>query len=336
MSGPDTHRQVVLVSRPDGIPQAENFAIVQAEVRPPGPGEVLVRNAFLSVDPAMRGWVSAVANYSTPVPLGAVMRSYAVGRVEESHSDHFAVGERVMGMFGWQEYATVDASAILRRVPNDGLSPSLSLGVLGLTGATAWFAMNEIGRPQVGDSVVVSTAAGAVGSVAGQLARLTGCRTVGIAGGPEKVRLCVEEFGYNAAVDYRSATFEADLAAACPDGVDVYFDNTSGAISDAVLRLINRRARIVVCGTASVVSWDPWPVGPLVSRHLLMKRARMEGFLFLDHEHRLGEAVARLTALVRDRRLRHREDVLEGIDSAPDSIAGLYRGDNLGKRVIRV
>ncbi|WP_242624490.1 zinc-binding dehydrogenase [Micromonospora kangleipakensis] len=147
---------------------------------------------------------------------------------------------------------------------------------------------------------------------------------------------CVEDFGYDAAVDYRSPTFEADLAAACPDGVDVYFDNTTGAISDAVLRLINPRARIVVCGTASVVSWDPWPVGPLVSRHLLMKRASMEGFLFFDHEHRLGEAVARLTPLVRDGRLRHREDVLEGIDSAPDSIAGLYRGDNLGKRVIRV
>jgi NADPH-dependent curcumin reductase CurA len=284
----------------------------------------------------MRGWVSAVANYSEPVAVGDVMRSFAVGTVLASAAPGYAVGERVVGMFGWQEVATVDASAVLRRVTEDDLSPSLSLGVLGLTGATAWFGLSEIASPRAGETVVVSTAAGAVGSVVGQLAASAGCRTVGIAGGPEKVRICREEFGYDAAVDYRSATFAADLAAALPDGVDVYFDNTSGPVSDAVLPLVNRRARIVVCGTAAVSSWDPWPVGPRVERHLLTKSARMEGLLFFDHLDRLGEAVGALAELVRSGRLRHREEVLDGLESAPGAIAGLYRGENLGKRVIRL
>jgi len=284
----------------------------------------------------MRGWVSAVANYSEPVAVGAVMRSFAVGTVVASAAPGYAAGDRVMGMFGWQELATVDAGAVLRRVTEDDLSPSLSLGVLGLTGATAWFGLSEIAHPRAGETVVVSTAAGAVGSVVGQLAAQAGCRTVGIAGGPEKVRICRDEFGYDAAVDYRSPTFAADLAAALPDGVDVYFDNTSGPVSDAVLPLVNRRARIVVCGTAAVSSWDPWPVGPRVERHLLTRSARMEGLLFFDHQDRLGEAVAALAELVRTGRLHHREDVLDGLEAAPDAIAGLYRGENLGKRVIRL
>jgi NADPH-dependent curcumin reductase CurA len=327
---------VVLRSRPHGIPQAEHFALVEAPVRPPEAGELLVRAEFLSVDPAMRGWVSDVANYSDPVPVGEVMRSFAVGTVVASAAPAYRPGDRVMGLFGWQEYATVDAGAVLRRVDEDDLPLSLSLGVLGLTGATAWFGLEAIARPRAGETVVVSTAAGAVGSVVGQLAALAGCRTVGIAGGPEKVRLCVEEFGYDAAVDHRSPTLAADLAAAVPDGVDVYFDNTSGPISDLVLPRVNRRARIVVCGTAAISSWDPWPAGPRVERHLLTKAARMEGLLFFDHQHRLPEAVAALAGLVRDGRLRYREDVLEGLESAPGAIAGLYRGENLGKRVIRL
>lgn len=331
-----THRQVVLAARPDGIPQADHFAVVAAPTRAPEAGEVLVRAEYWSVDPAMRGWVAAAANYAEPVPIGGVMRAHAVGRVVESRSAAYAPGDLVLGMLGWTEMATVSAAAIDRRLPDDALPSSLALGVLGLTGATAWFGITEIARPRVGDTVVVSTAAGAVGSVAGQLAHLAGCRTVGIAGSAEKVRLCLDEFGYDAAVDYRSPTFGADLAAACPAGVDVYYDNTGGAISDAVLRLINRRARIVVCGTASVPSWDPWPSGPMLTRHLLTKSARMEGFLYFDFEHRLDEALAHLTPLVRDGRLRHREDVLEGVDAAPDAIAGLYRGENLGKRVIRL
>ena len=331
-----TNRQIVLVSRPDGIPQAADFALVESRRPVIDAGEVLVRNDVLSVDPAMRGWVSAVANYSEPVPVGGVMRSFAVGTVVESRCEEYSVGERVLGEFGWQELAAVHPAAITRRLPDTGLSPSLALGVLGLTGVTAWFGVTEVLDPSAGGTVVVSTAAGSVGSVAGQLARLRGCRTVGITGGPDKVALCLDEFGYDAAVDYRSSTFATDLAAACPDGVDSYFDNTSGAITDTVLRFINPRARIAVCGTASIDTWDPWPTGPRVERHLLTKRARMEGFLFFDFEHRLDEALDALTPLVRSGGLRYREEFLDGLEAAPDAIAGLYRGENLGKRLIRL
>ena len=330
------NRQVVLRSRPEGIPQAEHFAVVDGEVSSPGLGPVLIRNEFLSVDPAMRGWVSTVPNYAPPVGLGEVMRSFAVGTVIESGSNRVPVGQKVMGMFGWQELALVDASVVQRQLPDDALSPSLALGVLGLTGATAWFALTEIGQPKPGDTVVVSTAAGAVGSVAGQLARLAGCRTVGITGGATKVALCLDEFGYDAAVDYRSPTFANDLAAAVSGGVDVYFDNTAGPISDAVHGHLNRLARIIVCGTASIDTWDPWPKGARVERHLLTKSARMQGFMFFDYQHRLGEAIDRLAPLVRSGELRTREEFLDGLESAPASIAGLYRGENLGKRIIRL
>lgn len=327
-------RQVVLVHRPHGIPQAEHFAVVDGQTPAPGRGQLLVRNEYLSVDPAMRGWVSAVANYADPVALGDVMRSFAVGVVEESRTDAFAVGDRVVGMFGWQERATIEPSAVIRRVDETDLPPTLALGILGLTGTTAWFALTDKGQPRVGDTVVVSTAAGAVGSVAGQLAKLAGCRTVGITGGPEKVQLCLNDFQYDVALDYRSPTFESDVAAACPSGVDIYFDNTSGPISDAVLPLLAKNARVVICGTSAVDSWDPWPQGPMMSRHLLVKSARAEGFLYFDYAHRVDEAVRRLASLVRSGQLRYREDILRGLESAPGAIAGLYRGENLGKRII--
>ena len=333
---PHTNRQVVLKSRPVGIPQAGHFELTSAALRELRDGELLVRNEFLSVDPAMRGWVNAAANYSDPVGLGEVMRSFAAGHVVASRHPRYAEGDRVMGMLGWQDYAITDGRTIRRKVLEDDLPLSLSLGVLGLNGVTAYFALTEVGQPRPGDLVVVSTAAGAVGSAAGQVAKLAGCRTVGIAGGPDKVRMCVEAFGYDRALDYRSPSFEQELAAACGGGVDVYFDNTSGSISDAVLRHLAKGARIVICGTASVASWDPWPRGPRLERHLLNRSARMQGFLIWDYEHRYEEAVARLAAWVRSGALRYREEILDGLDKAPDAIAGLYRGENLGKRIIRV
>ncbi|HEV2547389.1 MAG TPA: NADP-dependent oxidoreductase [Stellaceae bacterium] len=206
-----------------------------------------------------------------------------------------------------------------------------------MNGVTAYFGLLDVGEPKSGETVVGSTAAGAVGSAVGQIAKLKGCRTVGIAGGAEKVRLCREEFGFDAAIDYKAERdLEAALARACPQGIDVYFDNTAGRISDAVLRHINKRARIVICGTASLSSWDPWPTGPRVERHLLVKSARMEGFLVFDYEHRTGEAVPQLAQWVREGKLRYREDILEGLEQAPDAIAGLYRGENLGKRLIKL
>jgi NADPH-dependent curcumin reductase CurA len=330
------NRQVILKSRPNGIPQAEHFEIVETPVPELSDRQFLVRNEFLSVEPAMRGWVSAVANYATPVGIGETMRSFSAGTVIASRHLGYAEGDKVMGMLGWQHYAVSDGSNITRKMVETDLPLSLSLGLLGLNGVTAYFGLLELGLPRAGDTVVVSTAAGSVGSAVGQSARLMGCRTVGITGGPTKMRLCRDEFGYDEAIDYKADDVSAALKAACPRGIDVYFDNTAGSISDAVLPQLAVGARIVICGTASVASWDPPPLGPRVERHMLVKRARISGFLVFDYAHRYEEAVARLASWVRDGKLRYREDILDGIEHAPSAIAELYRGENLGKRLIRL
>jgi NADPH-dependent curcumin reductase len=335
------NRQVLLKSRPVGIPQAEHFEIVETPVPALRAGQVLVRNLYLSVEPAMRGWVNAAANYSDPVPVGAVMRSLAAGRIEASEHPDWKPGDLVCGMFGWQDYAAVDAASIGpatfgRRVTETDLPLSLSLGVLGLNGLTAYFGLLEVAGPKPGDTVVVSTAAGSVGSAVGQIAKLSGCRTVGIAGGPDKVRQCIETFGYDAAIDYKAGDLAQRLRDACPAGVDVYFDNTSGPISDAVMVQLAIGARVAICGTAAVANWDPIPAGPRIERHLLVKRARIQGFVIFDWTSRFPHALARLADWVRSGRLRYLEEVLEGIEQAPDAIAGLYRGENLGKRLIRI
>ena len=330
------NRQVILKSRPSGIPQAEHFDIVETPLPELSDRQFLVRNEFLSVEPAMRGWVSAVANYATPVAIGETMRSFSAGTVVASRHPGYAEGDRVMGMLGWQHYAVSDGSNITRKVMENDLPLSLSLGVLGLNGVTAYFALLELGLPRPGDTVAVSTAAGSVGSAVGQIAKLMGCRTVGITGGATKVAMCRDDFGYDEAIDYKTGDVAAALKAACPRGIDVYFDNTAGSISDAVLAQLAVGARIVICGTASVSSWDPPPMGPRVERHMLVKRARMSGFLVFDYAHRYEEAVARLASWGRDGQLRYREDILDGIEHAPGAIAELYRGENLGKRLIRV
>lgn len=332
----EVNRQVRLKARPSGIPQAEHFEIVEAPIPEPAEGQVLVRNIFLSVEPAMRGWVSSVANYSEPVAVGAVMRSFTVGRVAASRHPGFSRGDFVTGLFGWQDYAAIDGSSIERRITETDLPISTALGVLGLNGLTAYFALLELGQPKANETVAVSTAAGAVGSCVGQIAKIVGCRTVGIAGGPEKGALCRREFGYDVAIDYRAGDLDARIADACPNGIDVYFDNTGGEISDAVLRNLAVGARVIICGTASIASWNPPPMGPRVERHLLVKRARMQGFLIFDYADRYPEGLRALTEWVRAGLIRYREDILDGIEQAPDSIAGLYRGENLGKRLIRI
>lgn len=333
---PLVNRQVRLKSRPNGIPQAEHFEIVEAAVPDLGDRQVLVRNEYLSVEPAMRGWVAAVANYSTPVGIGEVMRAFSAGTVVASRHPLYREGDAVMGLLGWQEYAVTDGGAITRKVTESDLPLSLSLGILGLNGVTAYFGLLDLGQPKPGDTVLVSTAAGSVGSAVGQIAKLMGCRTVGVTGGPVKVGQCRDAFGYDAAIDYKAGGLPEALAQACPGGVDVYFDNTSGAISDEVLPQLAIGARVVICGTASVASWDPWPMGPRVERHLLVKRARMAGFIVFDYQHRFDEAIGRLAQWVRDGRLRYREDIVDGIEHCPGAIAELYRGENLGKRLIRL
>ncbi len=336
MPDPSINRQVLLASRPLGVPQAEHFRIVETAVPEAGPGQVRVRNHFLSVEPAMRGWVNAVANYAEPVPIGGVMRAFTVGCIDQSSDPAWPVGTGVTGLFGWQDYAVISPGAIEHRIDADDLPLSAYLGVLGLNGITAHYGLMVIGRPRAGETVVVSTGAGAVGSCVAQIAAIQGCRTVAIAGGPVKVRQCLDEFGYDAAVDYKAAGFEQALAEACAGGVDIYFDNTAGPISDQVLRHLNAGARVVICGTASVANWDPPPTGPRLERVLLVKRASMQGFVILDHPEHAGVARPQLAEWIRQGRLHYREDVLEGIEQAPDAIAGLYRGENLGKRLIRL
>ena len=228
------NRQVVLASRPKGVAQAEHFAIRDAPVAASAEGQIRVRNEFLSVEPAMRGWIADRGNYSAPVEIGSAMRALAVGEIVESRHPDYRPGEIVTGWFGWQETATVDATAVVRRVAETDLPRSLALGVLGINGVSALVGLTAIGEPQPGETVLVSTAAGAVGSAVGQIGKILGCRTVGVAGGPEKVAQCRDLFGYDAAIDYKARGIDEALADACPDGVHVYFDNTSGAISDAV------------------------------------------------------------------------------------------------------
>ena len=330
------NRQVRLKTRPSGIPQAEHFEIVEEPVPELVDGEVLVRNLFLSVEPAMRGWVSLVANYADPVAIGAVMRSLAAGRVVASRDAGFQVGDLGTGWLGWQDYACVKPQAIQGKLVKSDLPISTSLGVLGLNGLTAYFGLLDIGRPMPGQTVVVSTAAGSVGSCVGQIAKIKGCRAVGIAGGSTKTALCRDAFGFDAAIDYKADDLDQALAAACPNGVDVYFDNTAGSISDTVLKHLAVGARVIICGTASIASWEPAPHGPRVERHLLVKRASMQGLLVMDHKARYPSALEELTGWVREGRIRYRDDILDGIEQAPGAIAGLYRGENLGKRLIRL
>lgn len=332
----NANRQVRLKSRPAGIPQADNFEIVTTPLPDIADRQFLVRNEYLSVEPAMRGWASAVANYCTPVAIGDVMRAFSAGTIIASRHPNYREGDAVMGMLGWQDYAISDGSNITRKVKEKDLPLSLSLAVLGLNGVTAYFGLLDVGQPRPGDTVVVSTAAGAVGSAVGQIAKLSGCRTVGLTGGPIKSKICREEFGYDDVIDYKSGVLSEALARACPRGVDVYFDNTAGPISDAVLPQLAMGARVVICGTASVPSWDPPPTGPRVERHILVKRARMAGVLIFDYQNRYEEAVVRLVDWVRQGLLRYREDVANGIENCPGAIAELYRGENLGKRLIRL
>lgn len=330
------NRQCCLIARPTGVAQAEHFALVDGEIPTPAEGQLLVRNLYLSVEPAMRGWIADKGNYSAPVEIGSVMRSLAVGEVTTSHHPDYAVGDVVCGWFGWQAFAVATPETIVRKVTETDLPPSLALGVLGINGVTALLALTYMGTPKAGETIVVSTAAGSVGSAAGQIAKILGCRTVGIAGGQEKVQTCLDDFGYDAAIDYRAGPIDDALAAACPDGVDVYYDNVAGPISDAVYRQLAVNSRVIICGTASIADWSDWPTGPRVERHLLRQRARMQGFVIFDHMSEYEAAVSRLAGWVRDGKLIYREDILDGIETCPDALAGLYRGENTGKRLIRL
>ena len=331
-----SNRSIRIASRPVGIPQAEHFYLHTGPLPNLQAGQLLIRNQWLSVEPAMRGWLADASNYSAPIGIGEVMRSLCVGTVVASLAPGFVPGDVVMGWFGWQDYAAVPPDRVVRKITGSDLPVSLYLGVLGLNGVTAATALDQIGQPQPGDTVVVSTAAGGVGSCVGQLAKWQGCTTVGLTSSPEKVRACREVFGYDHVINYTTEDVAQALRHACPEGVDVYFDNTAGAISDAVMQQLAVGARVVICGTASVAQWNPVPLGPRVERVLLTRRARMQGFLLFDHMDTYDQHVEQLAQRVRSGQLAYREDISDGLESAMPAIAQLYRGENLGKRLIRL
>jgi NADPH-dependent curcumin reductase CurA len=328
-----TNRRVTMAARPEGFPKDSDFAVDEAEVGEPGPGEVLVRVLWVSVDPYQRGRMSQVRSYAKGLEIGDVMTSQSLGEVAESQDGRFSPGDLVVGQLGWQEYAVVRGGAV-RRVPEILDPPTLALHVVGMTGMTAYFGLLDVGRPKPGDTVVVSGAAGAVGQVVGQLAKLAGCRTVGIAGGPDKCTDCTV-YGYDVAIDYKEEGFRDELKAACPDGVDVYFDNVGGEVSAAVHGRLNVGARIAICGQISQYNLER-PEPTFHPSLLIVHRARMEGFLVTDYAHRYDEAAIRLARWVAEGKIRWREDVTEGLENAPAAFMGMLRGENRGKALVKV
>ncbi|SMF00548.1 hypothetical protein SAMN06265365_1144 [Tistlia consotensis] len=333
----DVNRQIVLAERPGrhGV-TLDCFRLEVAEKPRPGPGQLLIRNLYLSCEPAQRGWIAAGANYSEPVPLGGVMRSFALGQIVESDDSHWPAGSLVYGRFGWQDWHVSDGRDIDRRCHAADGPLELNLHLLGLTGLTAYLALTEIGRPKAGETVAVSTAAGAVGSVAGQVAKILGCRTVGFTGSAGKVRQCLDEFGYDAAIDYKTAgDLEAALKAAAPEGVDVYYDNTSGPVSDAVMTRLRQGARIAIVGTMAIPS-HPVPQGPRYNRAILVNRATVTGFLAFDWKAQFDAAAKQLAIWHREGRIHTRHDVAEGIEAAPAHLLRVLKGENDGKAMVRI
>ncbi|MGN6871057.1 MAG: NADP-dependent oxidoreductase [Solirubrobacteraceae bacterium] len=325
-----------LAARPVGLPKPSDWEYVEEPAAEPGDGEFQVELEYVSLDPAMRGWMNEARSYVPPVGIGEVMRAGAIGRITDSRHPDFEAGQCVTGMFGVQRYAISDGRAV--RPVDTSLAPApVHLGVLGMTGLTAYFGLLDLGRPEPGQTVVVSGAAGAVGSVVGQIARIKGCRTVGIAGGPEKCAWLIEELGFDAAIDYKRGDLRAELRRHAPDGVDVYFDNVGGETLDEVLRRIARGARVVICGAISQYNAEQQPRGPANYMQLLVQRASMQGFLVFDFAHRYPEAIAQLAGWLRAGELQSREDVVRGgLEQFPEVFLRLFRGENTGKLILQL
>ena len=328
------NRQIMLRSRPHGPPSLDNFELVQAPVPEPGEGEVLMRVLYLSLDPYMRGRMSEARSYARPAALGQPMVGGTVGRIVATRDPGYAVGDIVLGFGGWQEFALSPASALRKLDP--GAAPiSTALGVLGMPGMTAYVGLTEIGQPKAGETVVVAAASGAVGSVVGQIAGIKGCRAVGIAGGAEKCRFVANDLGFDACVDHRADDFAARLATACPDGIDVYFENVGGAVQQVVWPLLNDFARVPVCGLIAQYDATAAVPGPdMIS--VLRKRLTVRGFIVSDFAGRLGDFLRDAGEWLRSGRLKYREHVVDGLENAPAAFLGLLQGRNFGKLLVRV
>ncbi len=326
------NRRVVLASRPAGWVTEANFRIESAPVPQPKVGEVLVKNLWLSLDPYMRGRMSDARSYVKGVDIGEVMVGQTVGEVIESKNEKFKMGDHVLTQLGWQLYG---CSKEVFRVAAGGAPLSYYLGVLGMPGMTAYFGLKERGQPKAGETVVVSAASGAVGSVVGQLAKIWGCRSVGIAGGPEKCAYVTRELGFDACVDYKAGNLHRDLKAVCPKGVDVYFDNVGGEILDTLLRQMNPFSRVVVCGLIAEYNATE-PYGYKNLRAVLVNRIRMQGMIVFDWQERYAEALASLGGYLREGKLKTRESVVQGLENAPQGLISLLKGGNFGKQLVKL
>lgn len=331
-----SNKQVTLAARPVGFPKESDFRLVESPIPALQEGQILLRILYLSVDPYMRGRMRDAKSYSKPLAIGDVMVGGTVAEVIESRNPAYQRGDFVESYLGWQQYGISDGLG-LRKLDPSAVPLSTALGVLGMPGLTAYFGLLDIGRPKHGETVVVSGAAGAVGSLVGQIAKIKGCRTVGIAGSDEKVHYLIQELGFDAAFNYKSVgDYSAKLAELCPAGIDVYFDNVGGAITDAVFGLINVKARISICGQISQYNLTRPEMGPRIFWPLIMNRARVEGFLVFEYAERYAEGLAQMTRWVQEGNLKYREQFTEGIESAPAAFIGMLRGENIGKQLVKI
>ena len=330
-----TNQQFILKSRPTGMPTVDIWEYRTVPAPRPGEGGLLVKVHYISVDPAMRGWMNDLKSYVPPVGIGDVMRAAAVGEVIESHHPGFRAGEFVSGALGVQRYALSDGSELYKVDPNAFPLPTY-LSVLGVPGLTAYFGLLDVGQPKAGETVVVSSAAGAVGTVVGQIAKIKGCRVVGIAGTPQKCEYITGELGFDAAINYKKEILPKRMRECCPQGIDVYFDNVGGPLLDVVLMHINRAARIVFCGAISQYNTTSAVEGPKNYLSLLINRARMEGMIVFDYVDRYPEAIQNLVLWMKEGRLTGREHIVDGLETFPETLLKLFSGDHFGKLVIRV
>ena len=333
------NRRIVLASRPVGEPKPDNFRIIEEDIEQPGPGEILLKTLWLSLDPYMRGRMSDAESYAEPLAIGELMTGGTVSKVIASNNASFAAGDIVVGYTGWQEYARSDGSG-LRKVERARAPISTALGILGMPGMTAYTGLLKIGKPKPGETLVVAAASGAVGAVVGQIAKLKGCRVVGIAGGPDKVRYLTDELGFDAGIDHRAPDFAVKLRAAVPDGIDIYFENVGGHVWDAVFPLLNKFARIPVCGHIANYNDVGAPRGidhaPALIRAVLTKRLILQGFIVLDFEAETDNFLRDVGGWLRDGKLKYREDVVEALERAPEALIGLLKGRNFGKLLVKV
>jgi NADPH-dependent curcumin reductase CurA len=330
------NRQLLLNARPVGDIKYSDFKLVERETPVPADGEVLIKTLYLAVEPAMRGWMENRADYVAPLELGDLMRGYGTGEVIASNNSQFAVGSRVSGSFGWQEFLVSDGKSVpLQKIAEDIDLPA-AMGLLGVTGLTAYFGLKEIGQPQPGNTVLVSGAAGATGSVVVQLAKIAGCRVIGMAGTSEKCDWVTEELGADAAINYREQDVKAEVRRLCPDGINVYYDNVGGEILDIALANLAQNARVVICGGISRYNLTGEIPGPKNYFNLVFRRSRMEGFIVGDYASRFPEAIEELSTHLREGKLKHHETILDGFEKMPDALMGLFSGSNMGKQLVRV